>query len=219
MIVPLNYNKKNYGLTPGGHVIEILKVEEYYKNDNPSLRIIFDINEGSEYDGYFKNLFFNNDYPYKKWPNNGTKYLSMKVTAMVFFTQFIDFIEKSNDVKLNIVAGTDLDLEQFKGLKIGGEFGLVEYEINGELRKQVVLNKFKKIDQVDFIKIPPVRLLDGSTMDYDIYMELEEEKNNSLSTNNECDDEKDQEKIVDEEELNTSLELPFEYDGADEISF
>ena len=171
MIVPDNFiYNKNVELTPGGHIIEIISVEDYYKNGNPSLKINFDIKEGSDLDGYFKRLYDSYDSPYKKWPNNGSKYLSLKVNAIMFFQQFVEVLEKSNNISLVIKAGEELDLEQFKGLRVAGEFTLVEYKKDDEVRNQVILTRFKKIDQVNFIDIPPVQLLDGYTMNYEDYL-------------------------------------------------
>lgn len=159
-------------LSLGKHINKILDVSNYTSKDNkPCLRIIFDIEEGSKYDGYCQKLLDSRKTDDKRWPNEGTKYIPVEEKYQGYLKYFIEVLQKSNHTFLDIAPGEELDLEQFKGLKFGGAFGLQEYENkDGEIKTSITLISFKEIDKVNEITIPDVRLVDGSYISYEEYM-------------------------------------------------
>ena len=112
---------------------------------------------------------------------------------------FIDIIEKSNDVKINVIPGQKLELSQFKGLKFAGQLGYTEYEKDGKVKKGLEIRGFYDVKDVDNIPIPDVKLIDGSFMNYEEYkkkfgeytkeclqlsMDVDNPNNNQLSSVN-----------------------------------
>lgn len=160
-------------LSLGGHIAEILDVSNYTSKDNkPCLRIIYDIKEGSKYDGYCQKLLDNRTTDDERWPNEGTKYIPAAKQYQRYFKHFVEVLQKSNSIFLNIAPGEDLDLNQFKGLKFAGAFGLQEYiNKDGDVKTSITLTSFKEIDKVNEITVPDVRLVDGSYISYEEYME------------------------------------------------
>ena len=79
-------------------------------------------------------------------------------------------MEVSNDVKLNLNAGEEIDYSQFEGLKIGGIFILEEYKKNGQLRIGSTLSEFVSLDALSEERSDTIKLLDGNFMDYDEYL-------------------------------------------------
>ena len=86
---------------------------------------------------------------------------------------FITAYENSNGCKFD----WNKNWEQLTGKKIGIVFGMEEYQNQaGELKTVNKLREFRSIDKVDNVKIPKVKLLDGSFMEYEDY------KNRSVNT-------------------------------------
>jgi len=159
-------------IPPKGYVLKLKNLEEYInrKNGNKSLKICFDIDGDSEYKGIFQRVFDSLETSFNiKWPNEGTKYLSLKPENLPYLKNFIQAVEKSNDIKINLVPGQELDLEQFKNLLVGGEFGYEEYEKDGDIKLGLSLFKFKSLDQLPYIKEPQVKTLNMGYVSYDIY--------------------------------------------------
>ena len=80
---------------------------------------------------------------------------------------FITSVENSNP---NFTYDWNKEVDQLKGKKVGLVFGLEEYENDkGETKTATKLTQFRSIDKVDNAKIPNVRLLNGSYIEYDKY--------------------------------------------------
>lgn len=146
----------------GGHHLVIKGVrEEKSKSDKDMIVVAFDTAKNDKQPGYFSDLFDKDIRPEKKWPNNGTQYIltmdsqdSSKTSKS--FKSFITSFEKSNNCE---VVWGDKFCAQFKNKKIGGVFGLVEEEYNGEVKKKHKLRWFCTDEKVTDAPIPEDKLL------------------------------------------------------------
>lgn len=176
-MIPDNWDKieaqdfNNFeSLTLGGHICNINEVSIYTnpKNGNMSLKILVDICENSRFDGYFQKIY-NNMVDNKRWPNEATKYLSLKYENLGYVKSFTNAVNASNDEKLNLSPG-EIDTEQFKNKKVACQFGLIEYKTNdGEIKTSTNIISFKPINEINDITIPNVKLIDGTYVNYDEY--------------------------------------------------
>ena len=162
----------------GGHEIVIMDAREYTSDftGNTSLKVSVDISGNDKQKGYFKKQYDENTNADKKWSSGAVKYLSLKNEQIAYLKGFITSLEKSNpSFKFN-TKGT---WEQLKGLKLAGQFGLEEYTDNeGNTKTATKLVQFRSLDKLNEIKIPKVKLLDGSLVEYEDY------KNRSVNTAN-----------------------------------
>ena len=165
----------------GGHEIVILDAREHKSefSGNISLKISVDISGNDKQKGFFKKQYDENTSADKKWPTGAVKYLSLKDEQLGFLKGFITTLEKSNpNFKFN-KKGT---WEQLKNLKSAGVFGLEEYKKqDGTIGTATKLVQFRSLDKLNEIKIPKVKKLDGSLVEYEDYKETKTEKNNSNS--------------------------------------
>ena len=162
----------------GGHEIVIMDAREYTSDftGNTSLKVSVDIGGNDKQKGYFKKQYDENTSADKKWSNGAIKYLSLKNEQIAYLKGFITSLEKSNS---NFKFNTKGTWEQLKGLKLAGQFGLEEYTDNeGNAKTATKLVQFRSLDKLSEIKIPKVKLLDGSFMEYEDY------KNRSVNTAN-----------------------------------
>lgn len=153
----------------GGHELVIMDAREYTSDfsGNTSLKVSVDIAGNDKQKGYFKKRYDENTSPDKKWSTGATKYLSLKDESLGFLKGFITALEKSNS---NFKFNKQGTWEQLKGLKIAGQFGLEEYKDNeGNIKTATKLIQFRSLDKLKEIKIPKVKLLDGSFVDYEDY--------------------------------------------------
>ena len=68
-----------------------------------------------------------------------------------------------------------------KGKKIGLVFGMEEYESqDGTLKTNNKLREFRSIDKVDNVKIPKVKMLDGTYVEYEEYTKSSADKAKDL---------------------------------------
>lgn len=156
-------------LALGGHEIKILEAGEHTSefSGKTSLKITVDIAGNDEQAGYFQKQYDENPSADKKWSNGATKYLSLADEQLAYLKGFITSLEKSNVGYKFDPCGT---WEQLKGLKIAGVFGLEEYQDQeGEVRTATKLVQFRSLDKLNDIKIPKVKLVDGTVMDYEDY--------------------------------------------------
>ncbi len=198
MVIPNNWNEieaKEAGefmsLTLGGHICKILDVREYTSEltGNISLKISVDIDEKNEFDSYFRKQYDNNNLSEKKWPSGAVKYLSLKEEQTPYLKGFITSVEKSNNCKIKVEVGKELDLEQFKNLKIAGIFGLEEYRNDkGEIKTATKLTNFRSLDKLSEIKIPKVKLISGEMVEYEEYQKNRNTSNSRELTDKEIDD-------------------------------
>ena len=163
----------------GGHEIVILDAREHKSefSGNISLKISVDISGNDKQKGFFKKQYDENTSADKKWPTGAVKYCSLKDEQLCFLKGFITALEKSNpNFKFN-KKGT---WEQLKNLKLAGQFGLEEYKKqDGTIGTATKLVQFRSLDKLKDIKIPKVKKLDGSLVEYEDYKETKTVKNNS----------------------------------------
>lgn len=152
-------------ITLGGHHLIIKAVrEEKSKTGKDMLVVRFDTAKNDSQPEYFTDLFEKDIRPEKKWPNNGTQYIMTmdyadpnKVSRS--FKAFITSVERSNGFEVEWGAKF---CDQFKGKKVGGVFGQVEEEYNGEVRMRNRLRWFCEDNRVDSANIPQPKLLKRS---------------------------------------------------------
>ena len=163
----------------GGHEIVILDAREHKSefSGNISLKISVDISGNDKQKGFFKKQYDENTSADKKWPTGAVKYCSLKDEQLGYLKGFITSLEKSNpNFKFN-KKGT---WEQLKNLKLAGQFGLEEYKKqDGTIGTATKLVQFRSLDKLKDIKIPKVKKLDGSLVEYEDYKETKTVKNNS----------------------------------------
>ena len=153
-------------------------VEEYTSpiSGNTSLKVSVDTAKDDEQPEYFSEQYRNDTRADKKWANSAIKYVSLKddENCVRMLKAFITSVENSNN---GFSYDWNKEVDQLKGKKVGLVFGLEEYTNNdGETKTIAKLNQFRSIDKIDNVKIPKVKLLDGSFMEYEDY------KNRSVNT-------------------------------------
>jgi hypothetical protein len=174
----LNINKevweetevKEYGdyepLKLGGHACIIRNADKYTgKSGNESLRVQVDIDTTDKQAGFFQKQFDNDTRSEKKWSNGATKYFSLKEENLRMLKAFTTAVENSN-------AGFKFDMDEtkLKGKKIAGVFGWEEYEKqDGTIGVATKLTQIRSLDKLNEIRIPKVKKLDGSFVDYEEY--------------------------------------------------
>ena len=159
----------NYDATPvqgeftpvelGGHKLVIKQVNETKsKTGKDMIVVFFDFAQDDAQPGYFAEQFKNDIRPDKKWPNQATQYilvLDNEGNTSKSFKTFTTCVEHSN---AGFVTVGDNFGAQFKEKKIGGVFGIVEEEYNGE-RKKRKLRWFVSSDKAKDAEIPTEKLL------------------------------------------------------------
>lgn len=184
LVKPSNYdeiqvNQEFERLELGGHKGIIKNVEEYTStiSGNTSLKVEVDTATDDKQPNYFQKQYDENTNSDKKWATGGTKYVSLKQdeNCIKMLKAFITSVENSNN---GFTYDWNKEVDQLKGKKIGLVFGLEEYENDkGETKTATKITQFRSIDKVDNVKIPNVRLLNGSYIEYENY------KNNTSSNN------------------------------------
>ena len=184
LVKPSNYdeiqvNQEFERLELGGHKGIIKSVEEYTStiSGNTSLKVEVDTATDDKQPSYFQKQYDENTNTDKRWSSSGTKYVSLKQDekCIKMLKGFITSVENSNN---GFTYDWNKDVDQLKGKKVGLVFGLEEYENDkGETKTATKLTQFRSIDKVDNAKIPNVRLLNGSYIEYDKY-------NTNTTTNN-----------------------------------
>ena len=164
----------------GGHKGIIMKAEEYTspQSGKTSLKVSVDTAKDDKQPEYFKEQYKNDNRIDKRWSNSAIKYISLgeEENQVKMLKAFITAYENSNNCKFD----WNKDWEQLKGKKIGLVFGMEEYESqDGTLKTNNKLREFRSIDKVDNVKIPKVKKLDNSYIDYEEYINS---KNNSNET-------------------------------------
>lgn len=179
---PSNYDEiqVNEDFTPieiGGHKGIIKKVEEYTSpvSGNTSLKVEVDTDKTDKQPNYFQEQYDNNTNMDKKWSPSAVKFVSLKEeeNCIKMLKAFITSVENSNN---GFTFDWEKDVNQLVGKKVGLIFGLEEYEDQeGKLKTARKVTQFRSIDKVDNAKIPKVKLLDGTYIEYEKY---QENKNN-----------------------------------------
>lgn len=153
----------------GGHEIVVMdaKLYESQVSGNTSLKVSVDIAGNDKQKGFFKKQYDENTNADKKWSNGATRYLSLKKESLAYTKGFISCLEKSNK---GFKFDTSKGWEQLKNLKCAGVFGLEEYEKqDGTIGTATKLTQFRSLDKLAEIKIPKVKLLDGTYVEYNQY--------------------------------------------------
>lgn len=174
---PSNYDNvevMEFDYTPielGGHKGIIMKAEEYTspQSGKTSLKVSIDTAKDDKQPEYFKEQYKNDNRIDKRWSNSAIKYISLgeEENQVKMLKAFITAYENSNNCQFD----WNKNWEQLTGKKIGLIFGMEEYESqDGSLKTNNKLREFRSIDKVDNIKIPKVKKLDNTYVDYEEYM-------------------------------------------------
>lgn len=164
----------------GGHKGTIMKAEEYTspQSGKTSLKVSVDTAKDDKQPEYFAEQYKNDNRIDKRWSNSAIKYVPLgeEENQVKILKAFITAYENSNNCQFD----WGKDWEQLTNKKIGLVFGMEEYENQaGELKTVNKLREFRSIDKVDNIKIPKVKMLDGSYVEYEDYMKNNGNSNSS----------------------------------------
>ena len=164
----------------GGHKGIIMKAEEYTSDfsGKKSLKVYVDTASDDKQPEYFREQYKNDTRIDRKYPNGAIKYVPLgeEENQIKMLKSFITAYENSNNCQFD----WNKDWEQLKGKKIGLVFGQEEYTSqDGTTKLATKLREFRSIDKVDNVKIPKVKLLDGSYVEYDEYMKNNGNSNSS----------------------------------------
>lgn len=155
----------------GGHKGIIMEAIEYTSpiSGNTSLKVSVDTDKNDKQPNYFTEMYKNDTREDKKWSNSAIKYVSLKEdeNCVRMLKAFITAVENSNP---NFTYDWNKEVDQLKGKKVGLVFGLEEYNAqDGSVKTIAKLNQFRSLDKIDEIKIPKVKLIDGTFVDYNEY--------------------------------------------------
>lgn len=167
----------------GGHKGIIMGVEEYTSevSGNTSLKVSVDTAKDDIQPNYFTEQYKYDTRDEKKWSNSAIKYVSLKEddNCVKMLKGFITAVENSNP---GFTYDWSKEIDQLKGKSVGLVFALEEYQNQqGEVKTIAKLNQFRSLDKIDNVKIPKVKLLNGTYVDYDDYTEYQEEQKNTSS--------------------------------------
>ena len=175
----------------GGHKGIIKKVEEYTSqiSGNTSLKVEVDTDKDDKQPNYYQDQYDNNTNSNKKWAVGATKYVSLKEdeNCIKMLKSFITAVENSNP---NFTYDWNKEIDQLKDKKVGLIFGLEEYQDQeGNTKTATKLTQFRSLDKVDNAKIPKVKLLDGTFVEYENYKKEDSKNqfNNLLETTDDVD--------------------------------
>lgn len=152
----------------GGHEVVIKNAYEYTgQTGNTSLKIEVDIAGNDKQAGFYQKQFDSNPSADKWWPTGACKFISLKEdeNCVALFKGFTTVIENSNPgYKWNF------DEKTLIGKKLCGVFGLEEFEKqDGSVGVATKLTQFRSLSKLNEVKIPKVKLLDNSYIDYEDY--------------------------------------------------
>lgn len=187
----------------GGHICKVLgvEVEQVTSQKDGStwnvLKIKFDIEEPDEQAGFYNRKFTEaakKDALNAKWkgyhrltiPNNDSPDY-----AKTAWKTFLTSIEKSNPgVQIN--GNTGFDENILIGKLFGGVFGLEEFTLptDGKLITFSRIRFIRSIEKIEEAQIPNVKLLDGTYVKYEEYIdkkEQEKENEGKMAENNSTD--------------------------------
>ena len=150
-------------ITPGGHHLVIKGVDERKTRTGKDMLVVaFDFAPNDSQPGYGSELFRNDVRPDKKWPSSCVTYIvatDNDGNTSRNFKTFITSVEESNKGFVTTWGDGPIFTQQFKGKVIGGVFGRVEDEYNGERKIRTRLRWFCADNKVDKAKIPDDKLL------------------------------------------------------------
>ena len=171
----INVNEEYEKISLGGHKGIIMKAEEYTspQSGKTSLKVSVDTSKDDKQPEYFAEQYKNDNRIDKRWNNSAIKFISLgeEENQVKMLKSFITAYENSNGCQFD----WGKDWEQLKGKKIGIIFGQEEFiSQDGTTKLATKLREFRSIGKVDNIKIPKVKLLDGSYVDYEEYIERQD---------------------------------------------
>ena len=171
----ININEEFEKLELGGHKGIIIKAEEYTSDfsGKKSLKVYVDTASDDKQPEYFKKQYENDTRIDRKYPNGAIKYVPLgeEENQIKMLKSFITAYENSNGCQFD----WGKDWEQLKGKKIGLVFGPEEFiSQDGTTKLATKLREFRSIGKIDNIKIPKVKLLDGTYVDYEEYIERQD---------------------------------------------
>lgn len=163
----------------GAYECKIINAVENHNEQSgkTTLKVMIDIASG-EYKDYFKKRYDSNTAIDRRWDNNATKYLAFEGENTSYFKGFITCVENSNvGYKWNWEEST------LRDKKIVGVFQYEEYEKQDGTRGiKVRLTKFRSLDKLKEIEVSDsIKMLDGSYVTYDDYMERKENLNSKVN--------------------------------------
>lgn len=162
------------GLPIGAYecVIKDARLNHNEETGKNTLKISIDIASG-EYKDYFLKAYETDTRIDRKWNNNAVRYLAYEGDNVAFFKGFITTVENSN-----VGYKWNWDESTLKGKKVCGVFQYEEYEKQDGTRGiKVRLSKFRSLDKLKEIEVSDsIKMLDGSYVSYDDYMERKEDK-------------------------------------------
>lgn len=167
---PNNYDNVQTGefvpAMTGGHHIIIKGVKETKtKTGKDMIVVAFDFAKNDRQPGYFSELFEKDIRPDKKWPYSGTQYIVVTDkdgNTSKSFKSFITSVENSN--KGFKAAWGDIFCDQFKNKLVGGVYGIVESEYNGERKKRSQLRWFCEDSKADSQTTPEPKLMPNNNV-------------------------------------------------------
>lgn len=179
----IEVNQEFTPLELGGHKGIIKKVEEYTSeiSGNTSLKVEVDTSSDDKQPKYYQDQFDSNQNGDKKWPTGATKYVSLKQdeNCVRMLKAFITAIENSNP---GFVYDWNKDTDQLKNKKVGLVFGWEEYtKQDGSIGVATKLTQFRSLDKIDSVKIPKVKLIDGTLVEYENYQKPTNEVPNEFT--------------------------------------
>ena len=156
----------------GAYECKIVNAVENHNEQSgkTTLKVMVDIASG-EYKDYFKKRYDSNTAIDRRWDNNATKFLAFEGENTSFFKGFITTVENSNvGYKWNWEEST------LRDKKLVGVFQYEEYEKQDGTRGiKVRLTKFRSLDKLGKIEVSDsVKLLDGTYVDYEKYIERQD---------------------------------------------
>lgn len=183
-------------VTPGGYICKIINAKvQKSKAGNDMLVIALDIIEG-DFKDYYKNRFEQDNRADKKWGcvlrlviDDPTKDEDVRKKMQSRLKGAIKAIEESNEG-----FTFDWDEEKLKDKIIGGEFAIEEYiGADGSVKNIAKISRLRSVEAIKKgIPMPRVKLVDGTYMEYDDYMEKVTETKNDGSQFITVDPEKDE---------------------------
>lgn len=149
----------------GGHHMVIKQVSEREsRSGKMMLVVLFDFAPNDKQPEYFSEQFRSDVRPEKKWPNSGTNYIvtiDNNGQCTKNFKSFITCVEDSNPGFVTYWGDNVQFYTQFKGKRVGGVFGNVEEEYNGERKMRRKLRWFCRDNAVDSAAVPQDKYIDG----------------------------------------------------------
>lgn len=162
------YTGESESLAPGGHIVRIMNMrQEMSRNNKPMLVVSFDIDEGGEYDGFYKRAHATK----KKFDQNAKwggvirymLYAKDGMSTNSFFKGFVSAVEESNPgYKWN------WDERSMANKMVGMVFGEEEYRKNdGGIGVSVKAQQARSVQAIrDGVSVPERKKLKNKPQGY-----------------------------------------------------